>query len=196
VTLEVFPQVPDPVPSLIAAASYIKNVTSAIGTAEGTQMKKLAKGKTAQFDPKKDKKLTIFVAQSWPSWQTKYIELVRSQLENLGVVDVKEASKNIEKADMKKAMPFLQTLKRKLDQGESRENIFERKLPFDEISVLKEMAPGLKSSVPKLVDASIILVNEDGKTGKDALSGAKLEGLPPTAASAEPGSPSFDFANV
>jgi leucyl-tRNA synthetase len=159
-------------------------------------MKKLAKGKAAQFDPKKDKKLSIFVAQSWPSWQAKYIELVRSQLESLGVVDVKEASKKIDKAEMKKAMPFLQTLKRKLDQGESRENILERKLPFDEISVLKEMAPGLKSSVPKLVDVAIILVDENGKTGKDAISGAKLEGLPAIAISAEPGSPSFDFANV
>ena len=182
--------------SLTAAAAYVKDTTSALGAAEGAQIKKLAKGKAALFDPKKEKKLTIYVAKSWPSWQTKYIELVRAQLENLGVIDIKEATKKIDKADMKKAMPFVQTLKRKIDSGVPHEQVVERKLPFDEVTVVKEMAPGLKTSVPKLVEVAIILVDENGKTGKDGISGATLEGLPPTAASAEPGSPSFDFTNV
>jgi leucyl-tRNA synthetase len=140
--------------------------------------------------------LNIYVAKSWPSWQTKYIELVRSQLETLGLIDIKEATKKIDKVDMKKAMPFVQTLKRKIDSGQPRDQVIERKLPFDEIDVIKEMAPGLKSSVPKLVAVTIILVDENGKAGKDVISGAAVEGLPPTAALAEPGSPSFDFANV
>ena len=195
-TLEYFPKASEPVASLTAASAYVRSTTSAIGAAEGVQMKKLSKGKTATFDPKKDKKLTIYIAQSWPAWQSKYIELIQNQLKSLGLIDVKEATKKIAKPEMKKAMPFVQDIKRKLDSGEPREKVLERKLAFDEITVLKEMAPGLKSSVPKLVDVSIVLVGEDGKSGKSAISGAKVDSLPLMAAKAEPGSPSFEFANV
>jgi leucyl-tRNA synthetase len=97
---------------------------------------------------------------------------------------------------MKKAMPFVQSIKRKLDSGEPRKEVLERKLAFDELMVLKEMAPGLKSSIPKLLNVSIVVVGEDGKSGKDAITGEKVEGLAPMAANAEPGSPSFEFTNV
>jgi leucyl-tRNA synthetase len=183
-------------PALSAANEYVRFITSTIGAAEGAQQKKLAKGKVATYDPKSDKKLNIYVAKSWPAWQTKYIEVVREQLEKLGLAfDLKHARDKIDKADMKKAMPFVQTLKRRLDNGESQEAVLERKLAFDEVTVLKEMIPGLKSTVPKLKDVQIVLVEEGGKAGTK-IDGQKVEGLGQQAAFAEPGQPSFEFTNV
>jgi leucyl-tRNA synthetase len=169
---------------------------SAIGAAEGAQHKKLAKGKAAVYDPNKEKKLSIFVAKAWPAWQQRYVELVRTHFEKLGVVDTKEVSKGIDKQDMKKAMPFVQTLKRRLDHGEKPEAVLERKLAFDEVSVLKEMAPGIMATVHKLVDVTIVIVDDGAKSGVNATTGEKLANLLHMAASAEPGSPSFGFENV
>lgn len=156
----------------------------------------MAKGKTTQYDPKKEKKLKIFVATSWPAWQSKYIDIVRSQLESLGLVDLKEATKKVDKPDMKKALPFIKNIKTRLEAGEAKDAVLERKLEFDEISVLREMAPGLKSSVPKLVDIVVIKIGADGKTGEDVLTGEKVESIPPVAGNAVPGHPSFEFTNI
>jgi leucyl-tRNA synthetase len=194
-TLEIFPTAPAPQPELTAASEYVHATTSSIGAAEGAQAKKLAKGKSTSYDPKADKKLTIFVAQNWPAWQAKYIELVRTQLADLKVMDMKVVSKQIDKKDMKKAMPFVQTLKRKLDGGESSEAVLERKLRFDEVQVAKEMMSGLKSTVPKLKVVDVVIVDEGGKTGT-SVSGEKKEGLASQAGSAEPGAPTFEFVNV
>jgi leucyl-tRNA synthetase len=195
ITLEVFPTVPAANPSLTAQMEYFRATTGAIGTAEGTSAKRLAKGKATAYDPKLDKKLTIFVAKSWPAWQTKYVEILREQLEKLNVMDMKVVSKQIAKADMKKAMPFVQGLKRKLDQGESKEAVLERKLAFDEVTVLKEMVPGLKSTVPKLKEVHIIVVDEGGQSGT-TVAGEKAENLNQVAAWAEPGHPTFEFVNL
>ncbi|KAF2432050.1 leucyl-tRNA synthetase [Tothia fuscella] len=178
-----FPTVPLAIPALTAASSYIHSTSSSIGSAEGSQTKRVAKGKNVTYDPKKDKKLTIFVASSWPSWQQKYIDLVRDSLDGLSL-DIKKVQPKIDKKDMKKAMPFVQALKRRLDNGERGEEVFERKLAFEEEKVLREMISGLKVTVTKLKEVEIVVV-EDGK-----------EGLPPAAAQAEPGSPSFEFVNV
>jgi len=40
------------------------------------------------------------------------------------------------------------------------------------------------------------VIDEGAKTGKDGITGEKVEGLPPVAGSAEPGTPSFEFTNV
>jgi leucyl-tRNA synthetase len=149
----------------------------------------------ATYDPKSDKKLNIYVAKSWPAWQAKYIEVVREQLEKLGVFDLKDARDKIDKSEMKKAMPFVQTIKKRLDNGESKESVLERKLAFDEVTVLKEMVPGLKSTVPKLKDVQIVLVEDGGKAGV-TVDGKKVEGLGQQAAFAEPGQPSFEFSNI
>lgn len=99
--------------------------------------------------------------------------------------DDKKVRAKIAKPDMKKAMPFVQLLKKRLDNGETAGNVFDRKLPFDEVEVLKEMVPGLKVTVPKLKEVEIVVVEEAG--GRE---------LPPQAASAEPGQPTFAFGNV
>jgi leucyl-tRNA synthetase len=48
-----FPKVSQPIPSLTAARDYVRTTSSNITSAEGAQVKRLAKGKTALFDPKK-----------------------------------------------------------------------------------------------------------------------------------------------
>jgi leucyl-tRNA synthetase len=183
VTLERFPDVKSGQPALTAINDYIRSTSSAILAAEGAQQKKLAKGKTIAFDPKKEKKLTIYCTAAWPAWQSKYIDILTKQLDSLGVVETKTVMKSVDKADMKKAMPFIQGLKKKLDSGESREQVLERKLPFEEESVLKEMVPTLKATVTKLVEVAIV-VFKDG------------EKVPPVAQGAEPGSPRFEFVNI
>jgi len=196
VTLTRFPVPGTPNLTLTSASVYVRATTSAIGAAEGSQQKKLAKGKAAAFDPKRDKQLTVFVATRWPAWQAKYVALVRERFARLGVVDAKEMAGQMQKSEMKKAMPFVQSLKRRLEGGEGSEEVLERKLPFGEVMVLSEMVPGLKSTFMKLVRVRLVEVEEGAKEGVDVLSGEKVAPLPPVAGSAEPGNPSFEFQNV
>jgi leucyl-tRNA synthetase len=100
----------------------------------------MAKGRQSDFDPKKPKKLTIFTSESFPAWQTKYIELLKEVWdvkENKQKIDDKELNGRIGKmGEMKKAMPFVQALKKRLRDGEPAEAVLERKLAFDEKKTL------------------------------------------------------------
>jgi len=60
-----YPEVPATNPGLAAAQAYIRTTTSNITSAEGAQIKKLSKGKTASFD-RAAQKLTIFCAKDFP----------------------------------------------------------------------------------------------------------------------------------
>ncbi|KAF1817626.1 leucyl-tRNA synthetase [Eremomyces bilateralis CBS 781.70] len=185
-------------PSLSTISTYIKTTSSNILSAEGTHMKRVAKGKNVQYNPSKDKRLSIFVAGAFPAWQEKYMELARQALEGLSI-DMKKLTPNIAKPEMKKAMPFVQGLKRRLDSGETAAAVFDRELGFDEMAVLREMAPGLKKTVQKCVQVVIIGVKEGEKLGtvvnEDGSEGEKRE-VPPNAESAVPGNPAFFFENV
>ncbi|KAI0011390.1 leucyl-tRNA synthetase [Xylariaceae sp. FL0662B] len=170
-------------PAITAARNYLRNVSSNITAAEGQQAKKLAKGKAAVFDPKQPKRLTIFVADSFPAWQDKCIDLVARDYEANGTVDTKGLTKHIDKQDMKKAMPFVQALKKRLDAGEKPKDVFDRRLPFDELATLTEIIPSLKQTIPKLQTVDITTTGQ----GKD---------LPSMAAAATPGNPTFYFENI
>jgi leucyl-tRNA synthetase len=97
-------------------------------------------------------------------------------------------------------MPFINGLKRRLDNGEPKDVVLNRELAFDELSTLRAMVPGLKQTIQKCVDVEIITVSEGGKEGtvikEDGSKGETRADLPPQAASAEPGFPSFAFENV
>jgi hypothetical protein len=96
--------------------------------------------------------------------------------------------------EMKKAMPFVQTLKRRLIQGkEAPETVFDRKLPFDEFAVLQEIAGSIKKTIG-CKELEIVAVDEGGKTGEVVGTGEKREGI--SAENAVPGQPSFHFANI
>ncbi|KAF2711963.1 leucyl-tRNA synthetase [Pleomassaria siparia CBS 279.74] len=192
-----YPKVVDTVPSLTATREYVKLTSTNITSAEGVQVKRLAKGKQALFDPKKEKKITIYAAKSWPEWQKKYLDLLRNAYPN---IDIKSISKTVEKSESKKAMPFINGLKRRLDAGETPDVVLDRQLAFDELATLRAMVSGLKQTVQKCVAVEIVSVDEGGKTGTVILEdGSKGEGrkeLPPNAVQAEPGSPTFAFENV
>ncbi|KAI0516787.1 leucyl-tRNA synthetase [Xylaria bambusicola] len=174
-----FPEVPPADASLSAIFSYVRSVTSNITAAEGLQMKKLSKGKTTSYDPKEPKRLIISVAKSYPEWQEKTIDLLAKQYESTGAVDVKELTKQIDKKDMKKVMPFVQALKKRIDSGEKAEDVFSRRLPFDEAETLQAMVPSLMQTIPKLEAVEIAMVEGESE-GK----------------AATPGTPVFTFENI
>lgn len=191
-----FPEVPQPSPELSAAQAYVRGTASNILSSEGQFTKRLSKGKAMTFDPRKPKMLTIYAAKNYPTWQEKYIDLVRDAFDALNIsIDDKELNAKVGKlGEMKKAMPFVQGLKRRLVQGrEAPETVFERKLPFDEFAILSEMIDGLKRTAG-YKEVEVISVDEGGKTGEVIGTGEKREGLP--AENAIPGKPAFQFCNI
>jgi leucyl-tRNA synthetase len=115
-------------------------------------------------------------------------------------LDMKSMTKKFEKSEMKKAMPFVQALKKRLEGGEEKSKVFSRDLGFDEVKVLSEMVPGLKATVTKLRQVNIVVVDQTGKAGTKIGADGKeerVEGLNAMVApNAEPGSPTFEFVNI
>lgn len=199
-----FPSVPSTDPALTTAREYVRNTSGNITAAEGAQIKRLAKGKATTYDPKQDKKLTVYMALKYPSWQEKYIDLVRESFDGMGL-DMKAVSKKIDKQDSKRAMPFVQSLKKSLESGIDEKIVFERKLAFDETAVLGEMVKGLRQVVTKCTTVEIVRVDDGAKKGEvvaaagegeGAKVGEKKEDLPQLAEGAVPGQPTFFFENV
>ncbi|KAG9757494.1 leucyl-tRNA synthetase, partial [Aureobasidium melanogenum] len=200
---ELFPQVPATKPELTAAREYVRQTSGNITSAEGAQLKRMTKGKATNYDPKQPKKLTIFMATEYPAWQSKVIDLVREAFDGL-TIDMKAISKKVDKADSKKAMPFIQTLKKSLEGGIDSNTVFERKLAYNEVDVLAQMVPGLMSTVQRCVCVEVISVEQGGKAGKvvasmgeaAAAKGTELSELPPQAENAVPANPTFFFSNI
>lgn len=181
--------VPKADPALSAAREYIKVTSSNITSSEAQAAKKVAKGKAAGFDPRKPKRITIFAARNFPAWQDKYVDLVRDLLAKSSLDDDKVLNGQVAKMgkgpELKKAMPFVQGLKKRIvTNGESPDSVFERKLLFDEEAVLKEMTSGLQKTTG-CKDVVVTLVRDDNR-----------QGLPQVAENAVPGSPSFLFENI
>lgn len=194
-----WPQVPAPQPSLTVVRDYVRITTSAITSAEASQQKRKDKGKAIAFDPRQPKKLTIFCASRFPAWQEKYIDLVRASFSGTTLNDKALAPQIAKMGEMKKAMPFVQNLKKRLDRGEESKTVFERKLAFDEVATLREMSKGLKRTTG-CVAVEIVAMEEGGKSGVvvggGGEQGQRREGLPAVAEGAVPGSPAFHFENV
>ncbi|KAE8150414.1 hypothetical protein BDV25DRAFT_154356 [Aspergillus avenaceus] len=191
-----FPEVPEPSPELTAVTTYVRTTASSITSSEATLAKKASKGKNTGFDPRKPKKITIFAAKKFPVWQEKYIDLVREAFDSMSItINDKELNAKVGKmGEMKKAMPFVQTLKKRLiNSREEPEAVFNRKLPFDEFAVLKEMVGNLQRTTG-CKEIEVIAVDEGGKTGEVLGSGEKKEGL--SAENAVPGQPTFQFVNI
>lgn len=194
-----FPEVPAANPALTAARDYVRTTASNINSAESKQQKQMAKGKQGTFNPSKPKKLTVFVTEKFPAWQEKYIDLMRENWDvesNTQKVDDKELNGHIAKmGEMKKAMPFVQNLKRRLRDGEPVGSVLERKLAFDEKKTLIAMVPGLKRTAG-LVAVDVVEVHEGSKKGVELISGTEVEIKAPNADAAVPGNPTFFFENV
>jgi len=181
---------------LTAALSYVHATTSNIASTEAAQAKRKAKGKYVAYDASKPKRLTIFVALAYPAWQEKYIDLIRETFDMLALrTDDKALNARIAgMGEMKKAMPFVQGIKRRL-QVEPYETVFDRKLVFDEVAVLKEVVAGI-GKMTGAVEIRVVTIEENGK-GKRVDGGREEEvDVPAMAESAEPGNPKFEFENV
>jgi leucyl-tRNA synthetase len=192
-----FPNVPAADSSLTTKREYVRTTASNINSAESLQQKKLNKGKGASFDPKKPKKLTVYMTDKFPSWQAKYIDLLKEMWdESTKSAPDKELNAKIGKmGEMKKAMPFVQNLKRRLQSGESASVVLEQKLAFDEKETLLQMVPGLKRTAG-LTACDVLLVAEGGKKGTNLADGKEVELTTPLAENAVPGAPTFFFENV
>ncbi|KID76764.1 Leucine--tRNA ligase, cytoplasmic [Metarhizium brunneum] len=192
-----FPSIPPVDATLSAKRDYVRNTASNINSAEGLQLKKKAKGKETSFDPKRPKKLTIYISDKFPAWQAKYIDLLKEMWDPATKsVNDKELNGKIAKmGEMKKAMPFAQTLKKRLQSGESPSVVLEQKLAFDEKETLAQMLPGLKKAAG-LVECDVLVVEEGGKKGVNLVDGTGVDITAPTAENAVPGVPTFFFENV
>ncbi|KAI2616624.1 leucyl-tRNA synthetase, cytoplasmic [Hypoxylon sp. NC1633] len=194
-----WPEVPGPDASLSAARAYVLTTQSNITSAESAQVKKLAKGKHINFDPKKPKRLTIFVTREFPKWQTECIELVKETWDavtNMQKCSDKELSTRVVKiTKVKEAMPFVQRLKKRLRDGEPAGVVMERRLAFDESKAVAAMVPGLKRAAG-LVTVDVLLVTEGSKKGSDLLHGGEVDIKSAIAELAVPGQPSFLFENI
>ncbi|KAJ8123752.1 hypothetical protein ONZ43_g370 [Nemania bipapillata] len=167
---------PKPNRALQATADYEQATSSAVTAALGQLIKRLLKsskktasagsGQNTAFDPRSSPfRLRIFFTESLPAWQERCIDLVTVALKETGLVDTDAIGKSIGKTETKRAMPFIQQLKKRLqdasesasvgassdDQAgeESDKNVemailLGRRLPFDERAVLEEMRPVLK----------------------------------------------------
>jgi leucyl-tRNA synthetase len=186
---------------LTAGRDYVKTTSSNITSAEAAQLKKKDKGKAIAFDPRAPKKLSIYAAAKYPAWQEKYIDLVREAFDATSIsVNDKELNPKISKlGEMKKAMPFVQGLKRRLLNKESPQTVFDRQLAFDEVQTLREMVAGLKRTTG-CANITIVAVNEGGRTGKivkpEGGFGDEVDALPQVAEQAVPAVPTFFFENV
>ena len=192
-----FPSVPEVNPMLSAKREYVRNTSSAVNSAEGAQLRKKAKGKETAFDPRKPKKLTIYMTDKFPAWQAKYYDLLKEMWDPATKsVNDKELKGKIGKlGEMKKAMPFVQGLKARLQAGEPAGVVLEQKLAFDEKETLLQMVPGLKRT-SGLTACDILVMDESGKKGLDLQNGGEVEVSGPIPENAQPGSPTFFFENV
>ena len=192
-----FPEVPAVDASLSAKREYVRVTASNVNSAEGLQLKKKAKGKETTFDPKKPKKLTIYMSAKFPSWQAKYIDLLKEMWDPATKsVNDKEINAKVGKmGEMKKAMPFIQSLKKRLQSGEPEGVVLEQKLSFDEKETLAQMVPGLTRSAG-LVACDVLVVEEGGKKGVNLADGKEVDISMPAAENAVPGVPTFFFENA
>ena len=71
----------------------------------------------------------------------------------------------IPKAETKKAMPFIMGMKKRLEEGVSKDEVFERRLAFDEEKVIHEMIPALKATVLHLKEIKVVKVENASAPG-------------------------------
>ncbi|KIY63254.1 leucine-tRNA ligase [Cylindrobasidium torrendii FP15055 ss-10] len=185
---------------LLEAGEYMRGTTRMIRDAETVLLKMLNKAKNkggskaaeAAFDPKKPKSVRIYVASSFPEWQNTCVAITKEayakEAEKVDDAKVKEllSAKGLIKD--KRAMPFIQGLKKRIAQYGA-ETAFNRGLLFSETQVLKEMLAYLKKTL-NLVDVDVLTVDEAlAKAGEPGYTKVIID-------QSEPGTPAFEYRNV
>lgn len=194
-----FPRASKPVDvSITNSLEYSRDLTRSIRETEGTLLKKKKGGKPSELDTSKPVKLTVFVSESFPEWQNNYIELVRELFEKQTLDDNKVIKEKVGK-DMKRAMPFISSLKQRLTK-ESSEVVFNRELNFDEVETIKNAIESIKkaTSALKIKEYQVIYFKNGATVGTDVFAN---EEVPITVAgkiidSAVPGQPGILLENI
>ncbi|KAH3678133.1 hypothetical protein WICMUC_001697 [Wickerhamomyces mucosus] len=170
-----FPRATKPVDASINnALEYIRILTRSIRETEGTLLKKKKGKQAAEIDVSKPAKLTIYVSESFPEWQNNYIELVRDLFEKQSLGDNTVIKEKVGK-DMKRAMPFISSLKQRLTK-ESPEVVFNRELNFDEIETIKLALDNIKKapSAIKVKEIEVVTFPHGSKVGKNIFTGEEV----------------------
>ena len=189
---------------------YMRKTVKAIRDAE-TSLSRKKKGKdvAGAYNPRKPKKVRMFVAAKFPDWQNSVVEAVQAGYDaKEDKVDDGKVREELTKSGLikdKRAMPFAQVFKvssflrthletdsdvalKKRITTMGANAAFKRTLPFSEVDVLKEMVPYLKRTL-NLTDLDVVIAEEVGD--KDGPGFTKhIVGI------AEPGMPSYEFMNV
>lgn len=171
-----FPRSDKPVDiSISSSLEYLRDLQRSIREAEGQALKK-KKGKGADVDISKPAKLILYIIETFPEWQTKYIELVRKLFESQSLNDNKVIKESVEPKDMKRAMPFISLLKQRLI-SESPESVFNRELLFDEIKTVTSTLDIIKKSAQaiKIEDYEFISLPYGSETGKNIFTGEEVK---------------------
>ncbi|AGO09902.1 AaceriAAL088Wp [[Ashbya] aceris (nom. inval.)] len=171
-----FPRASKPVDvGVLSALEYLRDLQRSIREAEGQALKK-KKGKGSDVDPTKPAKLSMYITESFPSWQTKYIEMVRELFEQQKLDDNQVLKSKVDPKDMKRAMPFISMLKQRL-ASESPSTVFNRELLFNEESIVKSTLDAIKRACQAIkVDVYQFIVFPHGSTtGRDILTGEEQE---------------------
>ena len=102
----------------LAQLEYMRGVVDRMRSAEATLARRKGKkgASTASYDPSKPKAAKLYVANEFPDWQNKCVEIVRKSWDGKTVDDgqirelLAEQGMGQDKKD-KKTMPFIQTFK-------------------------------------------------------------------------------------
>ncbi|CAH7680995.1 hypothetical protein PPACK8108_LOCUS13531 [Phakopsora pachyrhizi] len=211
-----FPEPDQPVDeSMIDAADYVKETVKKIRTTEINLGKRKAKAKPGlagsqiSFDPTKPKSLRIFVANEFPGWQKRCVEILSTNVDQgTYEVDEKALRANLEREGLfkdKRTMPFIMMMKAKIkSQGVI---ALKRALTFDERDVLERSVGYLSrtlgyqtieiESSKDGLQRAIEIERGDGDAGCDADKKASLQDGYNVAIieAAEPGLPAFVVYN-
>ena len=183
---------------LSAALSYTRNLQRTIREAEGFALKK-KKGGSSEVNKDADCSLAVYVCSSFPQWQAKYVELAKKLYSEGKFDDMKSVKAQIDGKDMKRAMPFINELKKQLST-EKPEEVFNRELLFNELDVVRQAVESIKKAptVLNVAEVQIIAFNNGSSTGKNIINDSDVD-IPPKVKSIEnavPGHPAVLFKNL
>ncbi|AMD21140.1 HEL141Cp [Eremothecium sinecaudum] len=193
-----FPRASKPVDAgALSALEYLRDIQRAIRESEGQALKK-KKGKGSDVDPTRPAKLCMYIAESFPEWQTRYIDLVRDLFEQQSLQDNNVVKSRVDPRDMKRAMPFISLLKQRL-VTESPATVFNRELLFDEVATVKATIDVIQRACQtiKVVEFQYIAFPHGFRVGRDILTGEECE-VPSCKATenAIPGQPGITIYNL
>ncbi|KAG7807857.1 hypothetical protein KL921_004152 [Ogataea angusta] len=182
---------------LTDALTYIRTLARSIRETEGQLLKK-KKGKSADLDKDKPCVLTLYISASFPEWQKNYVELVRRLFEEHKLDDNNEIKANIDGKDMKKAMPFVSSLKKRL-ATEPPESVFNRELSFSELETVKVAKDVIKkaAAICNVIEVAAVPIDSKSTSGQDIFTGKTVE--IPTGKileSSVPGQPAISIKNI